>query len=72
LSMQLSRIENSNEKDKNESNDENPRKNERLEQKINLINAVIPLLGEKTSEQAKFLIKLLTLISVIEDMKQSQ
>ncbi len=72
LSMQLSRIENSKEKGENEATEEFPQNNERLKQKINLINAVIPLLGEKNTELAKFLIKLLTLISVIEDMKQSQ
>ena len=46
--------------------------NPKFEQKINLIKAIIPMLDEKTSENAKFLIKLLSLISVIEELQQSQ
>lgn len=49
-----------------------PKANTRLEQKINLINAIIPLLSENAAEKAEFLIKLLGIISVIEEMKQSQ
>ncbi len=72
LSKQLSKIENPKEIGENTDAEENPQRNERLEQKINLINAVIPLLGEKNSQLAKFLIKLLTLVSIIDNMKQSQ
>lgn len=38
---------------------------DRLQLKINLINAIIPLLSDKATEQAQFLVKLLSVISVI-------
>lgn len=42
---------------------------ERFKQKINIIRAIMPILDEKTSEQAKFLIKLITIMSLIDSIK---
>ena len=42
---------------------------DKLQLKINLINAIIPLLSPKGAEQAQFIIKLLSVISVMRQLK---
>ena len=44
----------------------------KLQHKINLIHAMIPLLNTKGTEYAQFVIKLLSLISVLQKLKNSQ
>jgi hypothetical protein len=46
--------------------------NIRLQQKINLIKAMIPLLSSKNVEYAQFIIKLLTMMSVLQNLKYTQ
>lgn len=46
--------------------------NIRLQQKINLIKAMIPLLSSKNAEYAQFIIKLLTMMSVLQNLKYTQ
>lgn len=52
--------------------DNNPTENtDRLQLKINLIRALVPLLSEKATEQAEFLIKLLSVISIIKQIQST-
>ena len=52
--------------------DNNPTENtDRLQLKINLIRALVPLLSEKATEQAEFLIKLLSVISIVKHIQST-
>lgn len=45
---------------------------DRLTLKINLLNSIIPLLSEKAADQARFLIKLLSVISFLQNINTTQ
>ena len=49
-----------------------PNENNKLQQKINLINAMIPLLNGNGAEYAQFVIRLLSMLSVLQQLKNSQ
>ncbi len=44
----------------------------RFQLKINLINSVIPLLDDNAKQMAEFLIKLLTIISTLQQLKNGE
>ena len=56
---------------KNEASNIATNQDDRFSLKINLLKAIIPLLSEKAAQQAEFLIKLLTIISVIRQLNSS-
>ena len=60
------------EKSVSNHDDNNPTENtDRLQLKINLIRALVPLLSEKATEQAEFLIKLLSVISIVKHIQST-
>lgn len=48
-----------------------PETTDKMQLKINLINAIIPLLSEKAAEQAHFLVKLLSIVTILNQIKNN-